>query len=179
MTVQALDRYGSFIDGAEDVAGAGNWREVINPSTGSAFCLTRDADAETVDRAITSAARGAVTWRNTPPADRCAILNRIAARLRQDAAELARLETLNTGKPLAQSQAAVQRIARYFEFFAGAADKIHGETYPIGPDYLSYSEREPIGLTAHILPWNAPLQQTARARVTQLSSHATSQQAGS
>lgn len=155
-------RYGAFIDGQTVFAKAGVFRDVIDPSTGQAFCQVDDADAALVERAIAATDRGAALWRDTPPATRCAVLNRIAVRLREDVEELALLETLNTGKPLAQSRAAVVRIARYFEFFAGAADKIHGETYPIGPGYLCYSERVPIGLTAHILPWNAPLQQTAR-----------------
>lgn len=154
--------YGSFIDGEIVFASAKKFRDVIDPSTGAMFCQVDEADTDLVERAITSAAKGAKIWRDTPPATRCAVLNRIANRLRTDAGNLAVLETLNTGKPLKQSQSAVERIARYFEFFAGAADKIHGETYPIGPGYLCYSERGPIGLTAHILPWNAPLQQTAR-----------------
>lgn len=160
--VTVAELYGSFVDGKTVFANAGRSRDVIDPSTGKAFCQVDDADAALVDQAIVATERGAALWRDTPPATRCAVLNRIAVRLREDVEELALLETLNTGKPLAQSRAAVVRIARYFEFFAGAADKIHGETYPIGPGYLCYSERVPIGLTAHILPWNAPLQQTAR-----------------
>jgi len=160
--VMVAKRYGAFIDGETVFARAGRFRDVIDPSTGKTFCQIDDADAALVDRAIAATERGAALWRDTSPAVRCAILNRIAVRLCKDVEELALLETLNTGKPLAQSRAAVVRIARYFEFFAGAADKIHGETYPIGPGYLCYSERVPIGLTAHILPWNAPLQQTAR-----------------
>ena len=161
-SVDVAERYGSFVDGEFVFAASGELRDVIDPSTGQAFTKVDEADADLVDCALASAAKGAVTWRDTPPATRCEILNRIAVRLRSDAEELALLETLNTGKPLAQSRSAVVRIARYFEFFAGAADKIHGETYPIGPGYLCYSERVPLGLTAHVLPWNAPLQQTAR-----------------
>src|SRR5205807_1632528 len=76
--------------------------------------------------------------------------------------ELAELETRDTGKPLRQSRGDVSAAARYFEFFAGIADKLMGETIPLGPGFLDYTLREPIGVSAHIVPWNYPLQIASR-----------------
>jgi aldehyde dehydrogenase (NAD+) len=94
--------------------------------------------------------------------ERGRILARIADAIRRDAAELARTETLDNGQPLSQALGDVETAARYFEFFAGAADKLHGDTIPLGPDYLSYTHHDPYGVIGFILPWNAPLQQAAR-----------------
>jgi aldehyde dehydrogenase (NAD+) len=101
-------------------------------------------------------------WGGLPPAERGRIMNRIAAAIRERAEELADLESRDNGKPLRQARTDVQVAARYFEFFAGAADKIMGNTIPLGPGYLDYTVREPIGVSAHIVPWNYPIQIGAR-----------------
>jgi acyl-CoA reductase-like NAD-dependent aldehyde dehydrogenase len=87
---------------------------------------------------------------------------RVAQALRDRAEELATLESRDNGKPLKQARTDVQVAARYFEFFAGIADKIMGNTIPIGPGFLYYTVREPIGVSAHIVPWNYPIQIGAR-----------------
>ena len=87
---------------------------------------------------------------------------RIAQAIRDRAEELADLESRDNGKPLRQARADVQVAARYFEFFAGAADKIMGNTIPLGPGFLDYTVREPIGVSAQIVPWNYPIQIGAR-----------------
>jgi aldehyde dehydrogenase (NAD+) len=87
---------------------------------------------------------------------------RIAQALRDRAEELATLESRDNGKPLRQSRTDVQVAARYFEFFAGIADKIMGNTIPLGPGFLDYTVREPIGVSAQIIPWNYPIQIGAR-----------------
>ena len=87
---------------------------------------------------------------------------RIAQMLRDRAEELATLESRDNGKPLKQARADVQVAARYFEFFAGIADKIMGNTIPLGPGFLDYTVREPIGVSAQIIPWNYPIQIGAR-----------------
>ena len=83
---------------------------------------------------------------------------RIAQALRDQAEDLARLESRDNGKPLRQSRTDLQVAARYFEFFAGVADKIMGHTIPLGPGFLDYTVREPIGVSAQIIPWNYPIQ---------------------
>jgi acyl-CoA reductase-like NAD-dependent aldehyde dehydrogenase len=96
------------------------------------------------------------------PAERGRIMNRMAQMIRDRAEELAVLESRDNGKPLRQSRTDVQVSARYFEFFAGIADKIMGNTIPLGPGYLDYTVREPIGVSAQIIPWNYPIQIGAR-----------------
>jgi aldehyde dehydrogenase (NAD+) len=119
-------------------------------------------DAHDVDDAVKDAARAFEVWGDMVPSKRGRILNEIARKLRDRIEEFAELETLDNGKPLAQARGDVEGSARYFEFFAGAADKIDGDTIPLGPDYLAYTLPIPYGIVGQILPWNAPLQQAAR-----------------
>lgn len=91
------------------------------------------------------------------------LLMQIAALIRQNFDELAKLETLNQGKPIRESKGDVAWTIRAFEYWAGAADKIEGETIPVTPNRLTYTLREPVGVTAHIIPWNYPLALAARS----------------
>ncbi len=147
---------GSFTDGA------GSYYPTLDPATGEVLAEVVRGSAEDIDHAVQVASSASSAWRRTKPAERGRIMMRIAAALRADAGELARTETLDNGQPLSQSAGDVEVAARYFEFYAGAADKVHGETIPLGPDYLSYTVYEPFGVVAFVLPWNAPLQQAAR-----------------
>ncbi len=138
--------------------------ETRDPATGEVVAAVPRAGAADVDRAV-AAARRAVegrAWRETTPAERGRILSRIAAGIRSRADELARLETLDTGKPLRQARTDVEVAARYFEFYAGAADKILGQVIPLGEGFLDYTLREPWGVCAQIIPWNYPIQIGAR-----------------
>jgi acyl-CoA reductase-like NAD-dependent aldehyde dehydrogenase len=111
----------------------------------------------TAHDALESKARGGML-----PAERGRIMIRIAQALRDRLEELATLESRDNGKPLRQARTDVQVAARYFEFFAGVADKIMGNTIPLGPGFLDFTVREPIGVSAHIVPWNYPIQIGAR-----------------
>jgi aldehyde dehydrogenase (NAD+)/betaine-aldehyde dehydrogenase len=117
------------------------------------------ATASEVDRAV-AAARAACEgeWAKTAPSKRGQILIRIAALIRERAGDLARLETLNVGKAISSTKAEVEVAAATFEFFAGAANKIHGETLggPF-PGSFAYTVREPMGVVGAIVPWNYPL----------------------
>jgi aldehyde dehydrogenase (NAD+) len=130
-----------------------------DPSTGEVLAEIASAGAQDVDRAV-AAARDALRgpWGRLQPAERGRILNRIASRLRESAEDLAMLESRDNGKPLRQSRTDITVAARYFEFYAGAADKIFGTTIPIGPGYVDFTLREPIGVSAQIIPWNYPIQ---------------------
>ena len=77
--------------------------------------------------------------------------------------EFARLETRDSGKPIDSSRREVTSTVRYFRYYAGAADKLQGDTIPLGPDYIDFTLREPLGVTAHIIPWNAPLNMIGRS----------------
>ena len=138
--------------------------DVFDPSSGELLATVAKATKSDVDRAV-SAARAAMdskAWGGIVPAERGRIMNRIAATLRERAEELATLESRDNGKPLRQARTDVQVAARYFEFFAGIADKIMGNTIPLGPGYLDFTVREPIGVSAQIVPWNYPIQIGAR-----------------
>ena len=83
---------------------------------------------------------------------------RLSARVAASIEELAAIEARDTGKPLKQARADAAALARYFEFYAGAADKLHGETLPYQAGYTVLTVREPHGVTGHIVPWNYPMQ---------------------
>src|SRR6186997_3422372 len=138
--------------------------KTYNPSTGDVLATVAKATKADVDRAVASAhaALESKAWGGMAPAERGRIMNRIAHMLRDRAEELALLESHDNGKPLRQARTDVQVAARYFEFFAGIADKIMGHTIPLGPGFLDYTVREPIGVSAHIVPWNYPIQIGAR-----------------
>jgi acyl-CoA reductase-like NAD-dependent aldehyde dehydrogenase len=150
--------------GGERVEAAGRRRmDTIDPALGRAFADVPEADAADVDRAVASAKKAlAGPWRAISPAERGRILTRTAALVRRDKARLARIETLDSGKPLRESLGDIETAAAYFEYYAGIADKLQGDTIPLGPDYISFTLHEPVGVTAHIIPWNFPLVTTAR-----------------
>jgi len=153
-----------FIDGAWTAPASGATLETFDPGSGRAFARFAAGDAEDVDRAVQAADRAlAGPWRRMPPAERGRILARSAARVRDQAARLAVVESLDCGKPLGEAEADVAGVARAFEYYAGACDKLHGDSLPLGPDYLAYTVNEPAGVTAHIIPWNFPISTAARS----------------
>jgi aldehyde dehydrogenase (NAD+) len=138
--------------------------DVFDPSSGQRLATVAKATRQDVDRAVRSAraAFESKAWGGILPAERGRILTRMAQAIRDRAEELATLESRDNGKPLRQARTDVQVAARYFEFFAGIADKIMGNTIPLGPGFLDYTLREPIGVSAQIVPWNYPIQIGAR-----------------
>jgi aldehyde dehydrogenase (NAD+) len=152
-----------FIHG-EDVRPAGDeYFETRNPAdTRQVLAEVARGRAADIARAVDDAHDAYNGWRRTLPADRGRVLAVVAAQLLAHLPELAQMETLDNGKPLSLARGDVELAARYFEYYAGAADKIQGDTIPLGQDYLSYTLLEPYGVTGHIVPWNAPLQQAAR-----------------
>jgi aldehyde dehydrogenase (NAD+) len=156
-----LARYEAFIDGVSTPADTEVFRP-LNPATGVGYAEVSSGTAVEVDLAVRSAERAFQLWKLTKPVDRGRILYKVAEAIRANVDELAALETQDIGQPLSLSIEDVEAAARYFEFFGGAVDKMHGETLPLGPHYHSYSEHVPFGVVGHILPWNAPLQQAAR-----------------
>lgn len=153
-----------IVNGERIGASDGGTFDVFDPSTGETLATVAKATREDVNRAVHAAhdAMESRAWGGLAPAERGRIMHRIAATLRERAEELARLESLDNGKPLRQARTDVQVAARYFEFFAGIADKIMGNTIPLGPGFLDFTVREPIGVSAQIVPWNYPIQIGAR-----------------
>jgi aldehyde dehydrogenase (NAD+)/betaine-aldehyde dehydrogenase len=141
----------------------GEWRSArsrmasFDPGSSRTHAEFGLADADDVDAAVQAAHRAQFgDWRRAKPAQRCAILLRAAALLREDAERFAVVETLDTGKSIGEARGDIQGCARMLEYYGGLADKLQGATIPLGPDYFSYTVLEPVGVTAHIIPWNYP-----------------------
>ncbi|TRO59394.1 aldehyde dehydrogenase [Streptomyces sp. IB201691-2A2] len=153
-----------LIDGKQVPAADGRSFTVLDPSNGTAVAQVALAGEADVNQAV-AAARAALTspeWAGMRAADRGRVLYRIAEAIRYQGERLARLESQDVGKPLRQAKADVEAAARYFEFYAGVADKLGGTTIPLGPGLIDYTVREPIGVSGQIIPFNYPLQNTAR-----------------
>jgi acyl-CoA reductase-like NAD-dependent aldehyde dehydrogenase len=153
-----------ILNGERADASDGKTFDVYDPSSGDVLASVAKATKADVDRAVRAAhaALESKAWGGMAPAERGRIMFRIAQALRDRFDELATLESRDNGKPLRQARTDVQVAARYFEFFAGIADKIMGNTIPLGPGFLDYTIREPIGVSAQIVPWNYPIQIGAR-----------------
>jgi len=164
-----------LIDGKQLPASDGRTFTVLDPSNGTGIARVALAGPADVDQAV-AAARAAFTapeWARMRAADRGRLLNRIAQAIRADGERLARLESRDVGKPLGQAKADVEAAARYYEFYAGVADKLGGSTIPLGPGLIDYTVREPIGVSGQIIPFNYPLQNTARGSAPALAAGCT------
>jgi betaine-aldehyde dehydrogenase len=144
----------------EDVAPAGGERfPNIDPSIGELTCEVAAADAALLDRAVDAAARAQRQWAALPAAERGRVLGRVAAILRERKQELARLEVIDTGKPIQEApESDIGSAADCFEFFAGLTQIVHGEHIPLGDSAFAYTRREPLGVCAGIGAWNYPIQ---------------------
>ena len=153
-----------LIGGAWRGAAGGVTLALENPSDGSELARIARGGAADVDAAV-QAARAALDgpWGALTAAERGRILARIGVAVAAQADELARLEALDVGKPVKQGRADALALARYCEFYAGACDKIHGETLPYLAGYTVLTLREPHGVTGHIVPWNYPMQIVGRS----------------
>lgn len=147
-----------FVDGApvEDTAGAPF--DVIFPATGEVIARLHEATPAVIDRALASARRAQAEWAAMRPVDRSRILRRAVDLIRDRAEDLARLETLDTGKPIQETRVADWPSgADALEYFAGLAPTVTGQTIPLGQDFV-YTLREPVGVCVGIGAWNYPSQ---------------------
>jgi aldehyde dehydrogenase (NAD+) len=153
-----------FIGGQWQRAAGGQTLPLVNPSDGSALADIARGSGADIDAAV-QAAQAALDgqWGALTATERGRVLHRISAAVLAQADELARLEALDVGKPLKQGRADALALARYLEFYGGAADKVHGQTIPFQAGYTAFSLREPHGVTAHIVPWNYPMQIIGRS----------------
>lgn len=154
---------GHFIDGRFAASISGAKMESFDPGRGVPFATFAAGSAEDVARAV-AAARAALSgpWSRLTPAARGEILMRASHLLRERAARFAVVETLDSGKLLAESEGDVGGVVRCLAYYAGAADKLQGDSVPLGPDYLGVTIEEPVGVVAQIVPWNYPLSTAAR-----------------
>jgi aldehyde dehydrogenase (NAD+) len=138
---------------------SGQMMEVINPATEEVIAAVAAADADDVEGAV-AAARAALggPWGQMSARERGRLVSKLADRLMERADAVARLETLHNGKPISESRnIEIPAAAECFEYYAGWADKVMGETIPVKGNHLTYTLREPIGVVAAIVPWNFPL----------------------
>jgi aldehyde dehydrogenase (NAD+) len=159
MATTTVMRKQLFINGEWRDSAGGHTIEVVNPATEEVIAEVASAGQADVDAAV-AAARAALDgpWAGFSARDRGRLLWKIGEKLLEQADEIARLETLHNGKPIFESrQIEVPASAECFQYYAGWADKIHGETIPVKGNYLTYTLREPVGVVAAIVPWNFPL----------------------
>ncbi len=153
-----------FIAGQWRAGASGQTLPLLDPSDGELLTHIARGTAADVDAAV-GAAQAALdgAWGQLTAAERGRILLKMSTLVLQQADELARLEALDVGKPVKQGRADAVALARYLEFYGGAADKVMGETIPFANGYTAFSIREPHGVTAHIVPWNYPMQIIGRS----------------
>ncbi len=134
--------------------------DVINPATGEKITDVAEAEADDVELAV-RAAREAFEngpWSKFTARERGRVLYKIADLLREQQVGFAELESLDNGKPISETRSVDLPLAiECFEYYAGLADKIHGETIPVSGEFFNYTLREPVGVVGQIIPWNFPL----------------------
>jgi betaine-aldehyde dehydrogenase len=148
-----------YINGEFTAPHATSMVDVVNPATQDVIGRVPDGDRHDVDRAVQAARRAfdEGPWREVTAQERGRILFRLADRVRTHAGELAELETLNSGKPIVESEFDIADVATCFEYYGGLATKIHGDVLPVPDNAMSLALREPIGVAGQIIPWNYPL----------------------
>ena len=142
----------------------GGTLDVVSPSNGLTIGRIQASGGRDIDAAV-NAARTAFEsgpWSRMTAADRGRLLLAAAGLISDESEELAALEALDTGKPSTQARNDIAATVRYFEYYGGAADKVHGETIPFLRTHHVQTMREPLGVTAHITPWNYPAQMFGR-----------------
>ncbi len=153
-----------FIGGQWQPAVSGKTFETIDPATETVIAQVAEGDAADVDLAV-KAARKAFEqgdWARMDARDRGALMHKLCDLIEQDADELTKLETLDNGKPIRESaNVDIKLVVDCLRYYAGYADKIHGQTIPVRGPYLTYTRREPVGVVGQIIPWNFPMLMTA------------------
>jgi aldehyde dehydrogenase (NAD+) len=164
---------GHFIDGEFRAPRAGRSMPSEDPGRGESFADFARGDVDDVADAVSSSRKAFALWRRTPPAERGRILAHTAELIRRNSERLAITECLDSGKPIAEARGDVAGSARTFEYYAGACDKLEGSSFPLPSDYVGYSQFEPVGVTAHIIPWNFPISTAARGMAPALAAGCT------
>ena len=170
MTEQQMYIAGEWVNSSDN-----NFSDAINPATGEVIAKIPKATIQDVERclAASKSAFNDSAWKNIDPAQRGRILNKMAAATYQAAKDLAKIESENNGKTFREALSEIRYGAWTLEYFAGLADKIEGSTIPVPGNRLNYTLRQPLGVTAHIIPWNFPLQLALRSIAPALASGCT------
>lgn len=161
--VKVKERYQLFINGQFIESASGETFDTYNPATGAVLAKVAKGGKEDVDRAVQAARRAfdETRWPTWPANKRSRLLNKIAQLMRQRFEELVELEVLNSGKALSAAQGQVMQAIEDFEFYAGAITTFSGETKPVPPGFFNYTQKEPVGVCAQVIPWNYPLMMAA------------------
>ncbi len=159
MAARVDAKFEILIEGHEIPGTRGEHRPVLDPATNEPFAEVAVGSREDAHHALEAADRAfrESNWASDDGARRAKALYRLAGLLEAQAEPFARLETLNVGKPLREARLDVGYVVRTLEYFAGAADKLEGETIAVPGPRFNYTLREPLGVTVHIAPWNYPL----------------------
>jgi aldehyde dehydrogenase (NAD+) len=155
--------YDHWIGGKSTPGSTGERLTSVSPVDGSAVSSIARGSAADVDAAARAAAGARATWRQQKPIERGRLLLALAAAIGDHAEELAALEMAESGKPSWQAPLEIAGSAGYFEFYGGLVNAIQGETIDLGAGFHCFTRREPFGVVGVITPWNAPLNQAARA----------------
>ncbi len=149
----------NYVANACTPSSSGRTIAMLDPSDGQLYDEIQRSNASDIDVAVRAARQGLeAVWRKLGAAERGRLLMRLSLKITEHAEELAAIEQRDCGKPTRQARADVVALARYFEFYGGACDKLHGKTIPYQDGYSVLTWREPHGVTGHIIPWNYPMQ---------------------
>ena len=162
-TMTSVQQFELFIDGESVPAESGETIPIVDSATEETFATVAAGGETDIGRAVSAASDSTTTWLEISPSERGQVLNRAAALIRENKKSLTELLTRENGKPISQACTEIEVGARYFEYYAGATDKIQGETIPLGCEYVDFTIREPLGVTGHIVPWNFPVSLFARS----------------
>ncbi len=149
-----------FIDGKWQDAASGKTFATIDPATEEVIAEVAEGDAADVDRAAKAARKAfdSGPWSRMDARDRGRLMYRLADLIEEEIDELAALESLDNGKPVKDARPAdLPLVVDCLRYYAGFADKIHGQTIPVRGNYFSYTRREPVGVAGQIIPWNFPM----------------------
>ncbi len=154
----------NFIDGSF-VDGGGGRLDVLDPSTGEKLAEQALADAADVDRAVKAAKRvsDSRTWMDLRPVERGRIVRKMGDYLLDRIDEIAPILTREAGKPLWEAKLEIEGAARYFEYYGNQAETMEGRSIPLGGGYFDFTVHEPFAVSAQIIPWNYPMEMTARS----------------
>ncbi len=136
---------------------------VEDPSSGEVMAVTADCGPEEIDAAVQAAAAASRSWRLVAVAERARLLRRLSALIQRDADSLGQLESQQTGKPLRQGRRDAEITVRYFDFYASAVETLYGAAFSLDSHTSVQTRWEPHGVTAHVIPWNYPLQILGRS----------------
>ncbi|MDB5846314.1 MAG: aldehyde dehydrogenase family protein, partial [Rhodoferax sp.] len=139
----------------------GGYVDTMNPGTGASLGPCAEANTADIDAAVAAARQAFVGWSRTKPAERAAMLRKVAVVLRANASDLAMIDAINCGNPIAEMTRDVLNAAAQFDFFAGLVTELKGDTMPMGDGVVNLSVREPFGVVGRIVAYNHPLMFTA------------------